>query len=64
MKWVVIALLAVLAGACIFGLGLIGYFAWGEQTSWYMPLNIAAAVFVGLYALYEMIVREREWERA
>ena len=63
MKWAVIALLAVLAGACIFALGLLGYFAWGDQTDWYLPLNLASALFVGLYALHEMIVREREWEK-
>ena len=57
-------LISAVVAALVFGLGLIGYAAWGHETEWYLPLNVAAAVAVFLYALYENLKGERDWKRA
>jgi hypothetical protein len=58
VKYLALALVSLIVGAMVFGLGLIGYFAWGDKTDWYMPANIAVA----LYSLYENVKGEREWK--
>ena len=62
VKYAAYVLVSALISAMVFGLGLVGYFTWGEDTSWYMPMNVAAAVAVFLYSLYENVKGEREWK--
>lgn len=64
MKWIAIVLVSALMGGMVFGLGLIGYFVYGQDTGWYLPLNIAAGVLAFIYALYENVGGERKWQRA
>jgi hypothetical protein len=64
MKWLLYAFQSLLIGALVFGMGMVGYLAYGEGTTWYMPANVIAAVGVALFVFGENVVGDREWERA